>query len=146
MGILGPGELTMPMLVVLALVVALSIMLNIFAMVLHAVPGHNVWPLLPMMFQIFAPFPYLLCGVQHGDDELNPTSFFAMFGWWLAGLFGSIGLILPAMLVHEGALSPEQLGLVYGAAGLFYLGIVGIRFWSQKSSGGDSDIPLRMLN
>jgi hypothetical protein len=99
------GKLGIKELLVAAFLLTMSIMVTIFACTLVA--DSNAYPMAPLMFYIFAPVPFFLCGVPKRDDGgfmggsgQSAGGMMANVSHFLTGLFAAGGPSMSLVLYH----------------------------------------------
>jgi hypothetical protein len=103
-----------------AFLIVLAIMLTVFACTIIPDPK-NPLIVLGLVFYMFAPVPFALCGLQQqqgftmlGNQEspLLPISHF------LTGMFFTAGPCLAVVLYHTGSVSATAMGMSFGSGAL----------------------------
>ena len=99
------GKLGIKELLAAAFLLVMSIMVTIFACTL--VKDSNAYPMAPLMFYIFAPVPFFLCGVPKPDNGggfmgggQSAGSLMTSISHFLVGLFAAGGPSMSFVLYH----------------------------------------------
>ncbi|KAK2748102.1 Vacuolar protein sorting-associated protein 55 [Myotisia sp. PD_48] len=117
-------------------IIALSFVLAIgfLLVILSAALWHNYLPLLVVATYIIAPLPNWICGrCANPDDFMESTSGGVVdFGRWLTGFLVLMGIALPALLAHSGAIQiPAMVMSVLGGL-LIYGTIISFSMFFQE--------------
>lgn len=121
------------------IVSALSLVLGVLFIVLGStvVENHNALPLLCLIFYVFAPVPFFLCGFAHRDSDFSSRrSFFQLIGLFIGGAFTASGPCLALVLYHVGSISRSAMLLTL-ASGLCFL--ISAKFLLGSSAQDESD-------
>eukprot|EP00796_Vickermania_ingenoplastis_P009276 gene9276-6521_t len=98
---MGPME----PLILSALCLVIGVLLIVVASTV--VEGHNGWPLLCLIFYVFAPIPFFLCGgASHGRGRIT---LFKMIGLFIGGCCASVGPLMALVLYHLGSMTGKAL-------------------------------------
>ncbi|KAI5302824.1 Vacuolar protein sorting-associated protein 55 [Ascosphaera pollenicola] len=117
-------------------IIALSFVLAIgfLLVILSAALWHNYLPLIVVATYIMAPLPNFICGrCANPDDFMEPTGNGAVdFGRWCTGFLVLMGIALPALLAHSGAIQiPAMIMSVVGGL-LIYGTIISFSMFFQE--------------
>ncbi|EEP78204.1 conserved hypothetical protein [Uncinocarpus reesii 1704] len=117
-------------------IISLSFVLAIgfLLVILSAALWHNYLPLLVVATYVIAPLPNWICGrCANPDDFMEaPGSGVVDFGRWLTGFFVVMGIALPALLAHSGAIQvPAMVMSVIGGL-LIYGTIISFSMFFQE--------------
>lgn len=117
-----------------AFVLVCSLLLTIFACTL--IDDHNAYPLIPLIFYIFVPVPYLLC-VRKKDSIYadRRASTLENLGTFLVGLFSASGPCMSLVLYHTGKVTLTAMFMSLGSAVL----LVGAAVLLGKSMKKEED-------
>lgn len=100
-----------------AFLLALSLMLTIFACVLLE-DNKNAWPLLPWIFYIFVPVPAIAC-IRKSNESLFSSNDARIFGnnmgYFLVGLFAASGPSMVFVQYHTEMISLGAMFLCIGS-------------------------------
>ncbi|GHP05535.1 hypothetical protein PPROV_000428500 [Pycnococcus provasolii] len=115
------------LLMVLALLVTLSLLMQLLACVLY----DNWWPALGVLVYVLIPMPYLFFGAGGGDGGYGGAMYMDEGGdcWqdagkFLAGLSATGAVAIPCTLYHSGSIEQGALALSLCSTGLLGLAIV----------------------
>ncbi|KAI1981261.1 Vacuolar protein sorting-associated protein 55 [Ophidiomyces ophidiicola] len=102
--------------------------------ILSAALWHNYLPLLVVATYVIAPLPNWICGRCANPDDFmeTPGSGVVDFGRWLTGFLVIMGIALPAVLAHSGAIQvPAMVMSVLGGL-LIYGTIISFTMFFQE--------------
>ncbi|KAL1954782.1 hypothetical protein VTO42DRAFT_730 [Malbranchea cinnamomea] len=89
-------------------IIALSFVLAVgfLLVILSSAIWHNYLPLLVVATYVLAPLPNWICGRCSNPDDFMDSAGSAVvdFGRWVTGFLVTMGIALPAVLAHSGAI------------------------------------------
>ncbi|KAK2742984.1 Vacuolar protein sorting-associated protein 55 [Onygenales sp. PD_40] len=117
-------------------IIALSFVLAIgfLLVILSAALWHNYLPLLVVATYVIAPLPNWICGRCANPDDFMESSGSAIvdFGRWCTGFLVLMGIALPALLAHSGAIQvPAMVMSILGGL-LIYVTIISFSMFFQE--------------
>ncbi len=119
-------------LLIAAFLLVMSIMVTIFACTL--VTDGNGYPMLPLMFYLFTPVPFFLCGNKKpssGDGFFTGSNYgetFYSLSHFLVGMFGASGPSVTLVLLHTEMIGWPAMLLSFGSAFLLVAAVCVIHF------------------
>ena len=125
-------------LLIAAFLLVMSIMVTIFACTL--VTEKNAFPLLPMLFYIFAPVPFFLCGVkkQAGFMDGGGSEMMTNLSHFFTGMFAAGGPAMTMVLWHTDTIGWPAMLLSLGSAVLLVASVCVIHFGHHGVRSDDS--------
>ncbi|OJD17541.1 hypothetical protein AJ78_02354 [Emergomyces pasteurianus Ep9510] len=117
-------------------IIALSFVLAIgfLLVILSAALWHNYLPLLVVATYVIAPLPNWICNRCANPDDFMESSGSAIvdFGRWCTGFLVVMGIALPAVLAHSGAIQiPAMVMSILGGL-LIYITIISFSMFFQE--------------
>ncbi|KLJ07794.1 hypothetical protein EMPG_16737 [Blastomyces silverae] len=117
-------------------IIALSFVLAIgfLLVILSAALWHNYLPLLVVATYVIAPLPNWICGRCANPDDFMESAGSAVvdFGRWCTGFLVVMGIALPALLAHSGAIQiPAMVMSILGGL-LIYTTIISFSMFFQE--------------
>ncbi|EEQ90120.1 hypothetical protein RJZ56_006785 [Blastomyces dermatitidis] len=117
-------------------IIALSFVLAIgfLLVILSAALWHNYLPLLVVATYVIAPLPNWICGRCANPDDFMESAGSAVvdFGRWCTGFLVVMGVALPTLLAHSGAIQiPAMVMSILGGL-LIYTTIISFSMFFQE--------------
>ncbi|KKZ61296.1 hypothetical protein GX50_08771 [[Emmonsia] crescens] len=117
-------------------IIALSFVLAIgfLLVILSAALWHNYLPLLVVATYVIAPLPNWICSRCANPDDFMESAGSAVvdFGRWCTGFLVVMGIALPALLAHSGAIQiPAMVMSILGGL-LIYITIISFSMFFQE--------------
>ncbi|PGH02677.1 hypothetical protein AJ79_07556 [Helicocarpus griseus UAMH5409] len=117
-------------------IIALSFVLAIgfLLVILSAALWHNYLPLLVVATYVVAPLPNWICGRCANPDDFMESAGSAIvdFGRWCTGFLVVMGIALPTLLAHSGAIQvPAMVMSILGGL-LIYITIISFSMFFQE--------------
>ncbi|KAK2839281.1 hypothetical protein FQN49_006297 [Arthroderma sp. PD_2] len=118
-------------------IIALSFVLAIgfLLVILSAALWHNYLPLLVVATYVIAPIPNWICSRCASSDDFMESSSSGVvdFGRWFTGFLVVMGIALPAVLAHSGAIQvPAMVMSILGGL-LIYGTIISFSMFFQET-------------
>ncbi|EDN04548.1 vacuolar sorting-associated protein [Histoplasma ohiense] len=117
-------------------IISLSFILAIgfLLVILSAALWHNFLPLLVVATYVIAPLPNWICGRCANPDDFMESAGSAVvdFGRWCTGFLVVMGVALPALLAHSGAIQMSAMVMSILGGLLIYGTIISFSMFFQE--------------
>lgn len=123
---------------------AFSLVIGVFLIVLAStvIKDHNGWPLFCLIFYVFAPVPFFLCGggADRHRSYHRHSSIFHMLGLFIGGACAAAGPSLALVLYHVNSIGGTALALTLASGVCFLISTLALLASSASDDGSDDDV------